>query len=333
MPKADSVLKLLQIMALVAAAVWTLWLYQQHDRESGQLDLEARRLANKQTKDLAELERDSRSLARDQIKFALDQAKLLSDTDRRAKELALRQQTLAYQQSVLTADTARDQLRFSTNLTDLEGRIKGVDLSLRQQRRISYTAETSASCEIATPNKYRVKFHGAVSNSAEAPVEVTWSFIRVFFGTDNASLSSSLGNITAENNLPYLFEEPTTQPINWIERHKRGYYYEGVDLPSHFIELIHGTGGTGATGRLLSGSTNGFTDSFVAFGRPGDRVAVVWLFGLNGRWISEGGTVYLPGGHPIDLESEPEGTRVYRTWDIATLAECDRPAKAADSQS
>lgn len=315
----ERLLKPVQLLSILVAGCWVVWQYFDHDRDAAKLAVERQKIDNNQVKTLAGIQRDAQRISRDQQLFTLRQATMLAENERKSKEIYLKQQEFTYRQAVATASSERDRQRFSAKLSEIEFRSKASELKFNQRGRIKSDLDLSVKCIAGQPGRYTAILSVSIANTSETPVEVSWTFTRVFFGKLTPVLK---GNLTAINQLPFEFDEPSNYPVDWQQTSSEGHIYPGREELLNILPFT-AKAGKGATGSLLKDYSNGDALKFLVSGNPGDRVGVTFLFGLDRQTVDENGTVYRPDRTPIVLGRETRAeVEVFQFYDDEPLPDC-----------
>ncbi|HEX8736711.1 MAG TPA: hypothetical protein VF721_15375 [Pyrinomonadaceae bacterium] len=143
----DMLFKLIQLLAILAAGIWTIYTYVTYQKGQQQLSLQQQQISKEQdeltleqNKLLADTRRDSEEVSLKQQEFDLAQKNLLADTQKNAAETSLNQQKFTLAQNTLLAGTQRDLAR-----TSLEQQ----KFTLRQQQLISDSEASKSKSEAA----------------------------------------------------------------------------------------------------------------------------------------------------------------------------------------
>jgi len=146
----EPLLKLAQILAIVGAAVWTVWLYVSHGRSQQVLLNEHQQLVNKQIElenqqrnALASSDRERALISVEQQRLDLAMKVAVADYETSQKKLDVAQRELALRQAMATSefDIASAQLKAEALM--LENTLKGVTLRDVTEGRIRMTADLS----------------------------------------------------------------------------------------------------------------------------------------------------------------------------------------------
>jgi hypothetical protein len=131
----ESTLKLVQLTAILAAGIWTLWMYYAHVRSQTELEQKSKRLQNeqltltlRQQSLLAEGEQERSRVTLEQQRLDLAMKKAVSDYDKQQKQLGVAQQKTALQQSQLEQEILRLNLE-----------LKGVELRQVSQSPLKFS--------------------------------------------------------------------------------------------------------------------------------------------------------------------------------------------------
>lgn len=337
-PGSQSVLHMAQVLAIAGAAVWAVWLYVDGGRELSKLEKESRSqaikaqlLTNAQIKDLADVERDSKRISLEQQKLTYRQQLLLSDTEKQSKELGLRQQRLAYQQASLSQDATLAQLKYSAEIAGLDARGKAVEVRNAEGGRVDLQYSLKITCVSSESSKYLAVFDLKLTNISEVPVELSWRYVRIFYGSPVEGLMKEPGEILTLGGLPGLMDDPSESPIKWVERHRWGAVQpDAFARDSDRLGKNIFPGGPGL-GIVRKGNWTGNTMRFVVSGKPGDLFGLVYFYMFDGYAIDEyGGSFRLSSFSPEILKREPD-ERFYYVSASELLPSCERGATPATS--
>lgn len=280
--RTDQIVKLIQGIVALSAIAGAIWTYFDYKREKSLLDNERTRIGNAQILALAEIERKSKYISLQQQKFSLEQSKINSQLESDRSQIAIRQQALALKQSELTAGTEVARQALSVELLKLDQRIKGNELRLTEQGRISYTTDFNIQC---TNNygQYEATLGVTIKNTSTQDVEISWTLLERFLGRTTGGGSFDFLQINPPP-IPVVGIE-AAGPVTWQSVGYAAHVYYGVESPRSDYEFARGGGMTKV---IRPGDEARGRYDFDIWAPPGARAGVSFSWGLDRAFSGDG---------------------------------------------
>jgi len=231
----DMLFKLIQLLAVLAAGIWTIYTYVTYQRGQQSLSLQQQEISKEQqiltleqNKLLADTRRNLEEISLKQQEFDLAQKKLLAATQKSAAETSLKQQEFTLAQNRLLAGTQRELAKTSLaqQQFSLEQQRLTSDFDVKRAQYESQLKELQAEAAAQTPYKfditgdlkkikldalgmgdYKLIISVTAQNLSEKPIEVSSAVVEIYLGTLSQSRS---------NDLALQINTPGTKgPIEW----------------------------------------------------------------------------------------------------------------------
>ena len=206
----DRYFKLIQLLAILAAGIWTIYTYVTFQRGQQVLSLqqqgmstEQQRLALEQNKLLADTRRSAEEVSLKQQEFDLAQKRVLAGTQKNAAEASLKQQEFTLAQNRLLAGTqselaktslaqqrlSLDQQKmtsdFEVRKAESEAQIRGLQAQAAAQSPIKYEVRGGLEklrADGSGMGEYKLQISVEAQNLSERPIEVSGATVEIYVG-------------------------------------------------------------------------------------------------------------------------------------------------------